>query len=158
MRLVLETLGRVRLTQVGARAVGKATELLGLMAEYAQERRQFGQSISQFQLIQEMIADSTIEVNAARLMVLRAAWEIDQGRDARDWISMVKVHAAETLGRVADRAVQVFGGMGYCKDLPIERLYRDSRIYRIFDGTSEIHRTLVARGVLKKGASLFDIG
>ena len=158
MRLVLETLGRVRLTQVGARAVGKATELLRLMAEYAQERRQFNQAISQFQLIQEMIADSVIEINAARLLVLRAAWEIDQGRDARDWISMVKVHAAETLGRVADRAVQVFGGMGYCKDLPIERLYRDSRIYRIFDGTSEIHRTLVARGVLKKGASLFDIG
>ena len=158
MRLVLETLGRVRLTQVGARAVGKATKLLRLMAEYAQERRQFNQAISQFQLIQEMIADSVIEINAARLLLLRAAWEIDQGRDARDWISMVKVQAAETLGRVADRAVQVFGGMGYCKDLPIERLYRDSRIYRIFDGTSEIHRTLVARGVLKKGASLFDVG
>ncbi len=92
-----------------------------------------------------MIADSTIEVNAARLMLLRAAYEIDEGRDARDWISMVKVHAAETLGRVADRAVQVFGGMGYCKDLPIEQLYRDSRIYRIFDGTSEIHRIVVAR-------------
>jgi acyl-CoA dehydrogenase len=151
-------LGRVRLTQVGARAVGKATKLLSLMTEYAQERRQFGQPISQFQLIQEMLVDSTIEINAARLMLLRAAWEIDQGRDARDWISMVKVQAAETLGRVADRAVQVFGGMGYCKDLPIERLYRDSRIYRIFDGTSEIHRILVARGVLKKGASLFDIG
>ena len=130
MRLVLETLGRVRLTQVGARAVGKATKLLGMMTEYAKERRQFGQPIGHFQLIQEMIADSTIEVNAARLMLLRAAYEIDEGRDARDWISMVKVHAAETLGRVADRAVQVFGGMGYCKELPIEQLYRDARIYR----------------------------
>ena len=158
MRLVLETLGRVRLTQVGARAVGKATKLLGMMTEYAKERCQFGQPIGHFQLIQEMIADSAIEVNAARLMLLRAAYEIDEGRDARDWISMVKVHAAETLGRVADRAVQVFGGMGYCKDLPIEQLYRDSRIYRIFDGTSEIHRTIIARSVLKRGASLFDIG
>ncbi len=157
MRLVLETLGRVRLTQVGARAVGKATKLLNLMSRYVQERRQFGQPIGQFQLIQEMIADSTIEVNAARLLMLRAAWEIDQGKDARDWISMVKVHAAETLGRVADRAVQVFGGMGYCREMPIERLYRDSRIYRIFDGTSEIHRTLVARGVAKRGETLFDI-
>ena len=73
-------------------------------------------------------------------MLLRAAWEIDQGRDARDWISMVKIEASEMLGRVADRAVQVFGGMGYCKEMPIERLYRDARIYRIFDGTSEIHR------------------
>jgi acyl-CoA dehydrogenase len=158
MRLVLETLGRVRLTQVGARAVGKATKLLGMMTDYAKERCQFGQPIGHFQLIQEMIADSTIEVNAARLMLLRAAYEIDEGRDARDWISMVKVHAAETLGRVADRAVQVFGGMGYCKDLPVEQLYRDARIYRIFDGTSEIHRTVIARNVLKKGASLFDIG
>ena len=63
-----------------------------------------------------------IEINAARLMVLRAAWEIDEGRDARDWISMVKIEAAETLGRVADRAVQIFGGMGYCSEMPIERL------------------------------------
>lgn len=157
MRLVLETLGRVRLTQVGARAIGKATHLLNLMTNYANERRQFGAPIGTFQLIQEMIADSAIEINAARLMLLRAAWEIDQGRESRDWISMVKVHAAETLGRVADRAVQVFGGMGYCRDLPIERLYRDARIYRIFDGTSEIHRTLVARSVLKKGAPLFDV-
>lgn len=158
MRLVLETLGRVRLTQVGARAVGKATKLLNLMTEHAKDRSQFGQPIAQFQLIQEMIADSTIEINRARLLLLRAAWEIDQGRDAREWISMVKIDAAETLGRVADRAVQVFGGMGYCRDLSIERLYRDSRIYRIFDGTSEIHRILVARGVIKKGAALFDIG
>lgn len=156
-RLVLETLGRVRLYQVCARAVGKATKLLNLMTNYANERKQFGQPIGQFQLIQEMIADSTIEINAARLLVLRTAWEIDQGRDAREWISMAKVYAAETLGRVADRAVQVFGGMGYCKDLPVERLYRDARIYRIYDGTSEIHRIVTARGVLKKGAALFDI-
>jgi acyl-CoA dehydrogenase len=91
-------------------------------------------------------------------MVLRAAWEIDQGNDARDWISMVKVQAAETLGRVVDRAVQIFGGMGFCKDLPIERYYRDARVARIFDGTSEIHRGLVARAALKTGPALFDIG
>jgi acyl-CoA dehydrogenase len=157
MRLILETLGRVRLAQCGARAVGKATKMLEMMVNYANERVQFGQPIGHFQLIQEMIADSAIEINAARFLMLRAAYEIDMGRDARDWISMVKVHACEMLGRVADRAVQVFGGMGYCKDLPIEMLYRDSRIYRIFDGTSEIHRIVVARDVLKKGAALFDI-
>lgn len=156
-KLVLETLGRVRLGQVGARAVGKSAKLLELMTNYANERKQFGQTIGQFQLIQQMIADSAIEINAARYLLYRAAWEIDQGRDAREWIPMVKVHAAETLGRVADRAVQVFGGMGWCKDLPIERLYRDARIYRIYDGTSEIHRTVVAREVLKKGAALFDV-
>jgi len=156
-RLVLETLGRVRLTQVGARAIGKATRLLEMMVNYANERQQFGQKIGDFQLIQELIADSVIEVNAARLMLLRAAWDLDQGRDARDWISMVKIQAAETLGCVADRAVQVFGGMGYCEDVPVARMYRDSRIYRIFDGTSEIHRTVVARRTLKVGSPVFDL-
>jgi acyl-CoA dehydrogenase len=158
LAIAYSTLGRVRLGQVGARAVGKASRLLKLMTDYANERHQFGKAIGQFQMIQQMIADSVIEVNAARLMLLRAAWEIDQGRDARDWISMVKIEAAETLGRVADRAVQVFGGMGYCSEMPIERLYRDSRIYRIFDGTSEIHRTVVAKSALKRGAALWDIG
>ena len=158
LALAYSTLGRVRLGQVGARAVGKACRLLKLMTDYAHERHQFGKAIGQFQMIQQMIADSVIEVNAARLMLLRAAWEIDQGRDARDWISMVKIEAAETLGRVADRAVQVFGGMGYCAEMPIERLYRDARIYRIFDGTSEIHRTVVAKSALKHGAPLWDIG
>jgi acyl-CoA dehydrogenase len=158
MKLILETLGRVRLAQVAARAVGKAAHVLALANTYAQERKQFGKSIGDFQFIQQFIADSVIEINAARYMVLRAAWEIDQGNDARDWISMVKVQAAETLGRVVDRAVQIFGGMGFCKDVPIERYYRDARIFRIFDGTSEIHRGLVARATLKKGAALFDIG
>ena len=112
LRIALETLGRVRLAQVGARAVGKATHALNLMIQYARDRRQFGKPLGDFQMVQGMIADSVIEVNAARLLLHRAAWEIDQGRDARDWISMVKVHAAETLGRVTDRAVQVYGGMG----------------------------------------------
>jgi acyl-CoA dehydrogenase len=158
LAIAYSTLGRVRLAQVGARAIGKACRLATLMTGYASERKQFGKSIGEFQMIQQMIADSVIEINAARLMLLRAAWEIDQGRDARDWISMVKIEAAETLGRVADRAVQVFGGMGYCSEMPIERLYRDARIYRIFDGTSEIHRGVVARGALKRGAALWDIG
>jgi acyl-CoA dehydrogenase len=158
LAIAYSTLGRVRLAQVGARAIGKASRLATLMTDYANERKQFGSAIGEFQMIQQMIADSVIEINAARLMLLRAAWEIDQGRNARDWISMVKIEAAETLGRVADRAVQVFGGMGYCKEMPIERLYRDARIYRIFDGTSEIHRTVVARSALKHGAPLWDIG
>jgi acyl-CoA dehydrogenase len=157
LRLALTTLGRVRLAQIGARAVGKATRLLSLATDYARERRQFGQAIGEFQLIQQMLADSAIEINTARLLLLRAAWEIDQGREAREWISMVKIDAAEMLGRVADRAVQIFGGLGYAKDLPIERLYRDARIFRIFDGTSEIHRLVVARGLLKHGAALFDV-
>ncbi len=153
----LAVLGRVRLAQVGARAVGKASHVLNLMVEYAGQRKQFGKSIAEFQLVQQMLADSVIEINSARLMVWHAAWMIDQGLDARDVIAMVKVQAAETLGRVTDRAVQVFGGMGFCKELPIERYYRDARIYRIFDGTSEIHRTVIARSVSKRGRALFDV-
>lgn len=158
LALAYSTLGRVRLAQVGARAIGKACRLMTMMTDYANDRKQFGKPIGDFQMIQQMIADSVVDINGARLMLLRAAWEIDQGRDARDWISMVKIEAAETLGRVADRAVQVFGGMGYCRELPVERLYRDARIFRIFDGTSEIHRTVVARSALKGGAALWDIG
>jgi acyl-CoA dehydrogenase len=151
----LETLGRIRLAQVGARAVGKATRILDMMTDHARERRQFGRPIGENQLIQQLLADSAIEINAARLLLLQAAAEVDQGRDARERISMVKVYAAEMLGRVADRAVQVFGGMGYCKDLPIERFYRDARVFRIFDGTSEIHRSVIARSMLKHGSARF---
>jgi acyl-CoA dehydrogenase len=150
-----ETLGRIRLAHIGARAVGKATRLLDMMTQYAIARRQFGRPIGEQQLIQQLLADSAIEINAARLLVLQTAFEIDQGRDARERISMVKVYASEMLGRVADRAVQVHGGMGYCKDLAVERFYRDARIFRIFDGTSEIHRTIVARAMLRHGALRF---
>jgi acyl-CoA dehydrogenase len=153
----LAVLGRVRLAQIGARSVGKATAILNLALDHARERRQFGQALGEFQMVQQMLADSAIEINAARLALLQTAWLIDRGQDPRAQISMVKVQASETLGRVADRAVQVFGGLGYCKDLPIERYYRDARIYRIFDGASEIHRGVVARALMKQGAGLFDL-
>ncbi|WP_345796381.1 acyl-CoA dehydrogenase family protein [Castellaniella sp. MT123] len=152
---ILQTLGRVRLAQVCARAVGKATRLLNLMVSYANERKQFGQAIGDFQMIQQMLADSAIEINAARWMVWDAAQDIDNGKDPREKISMAKVYASEMLGRVADRAVQVYGGMGYCADLPVERLYRDARIFRIFDGTSEVHRSVVARALRKQGEVLY---
>jgi acyl-CoA dehydrogenase len=156
-KLAMGALNVVRLAQVGARAVGKATHVCELMLNWANERKQFGTKIGDFQMVQQMIADSVIEINAARWMVYHAAWMLDQGMDAREQIAMVKVHAAETLGRVVDRAVQVFGGMGYCKELCIERYYRDARIYRIYDGTSEIHRGVIAKSALKKGAALFDV-
>lgn len=156
-KLAMGALNVVRLAQVGARAVGKASHVCEMMVGYANDRKQFGQRIGDFQMVQQMLADSVIEINASRWMVYHAAWMLDQGMDAREQIAMVKVHAAETLGRVVDRAVQVFGGMGFCKELPIERYYRDSRIYRIFDGTSEIHRGVIAKSAMKKGAALFDV-
>ena len=156
-KLAMGALNVVRLAQVGARAVGKASHVLALVVDYVNERKQFGQRIGDFQMVQQQIADSVIEINAARWMVYQAAWMLDQGFDAREQIAMVKVFAAETLGKVVDRAVQLFGGMGFCKELPIERYYRDARVYRIFDGTSEIHRTVVAKMAMKKGAVLFDV-
>ncbi|WP_321801181.1 acyl-CoA dehydrogenase [Caballeronia sp. J97] len=156
-RLAMNMLGRVRLALIGARGIGKATHVLEMMIGYAGDRRQFGTRIGDFQMIQQLIADSVMEINAARLMLLNTASMMDAGQDARDWISMVKVQASETLGRVVDRAVQVFGGMGFCKELAIERYYRDARVYRIFDGTSEIHRGIIARNAMKRGAALFDL-
>jgi len=156
-KLAMGALNVVRLAQVGARAVGKASHVLELMVDYANQRKQFGQKIGDFQMVQQQLADSVIEINAARWLVYQAAWMLDQGFDAREQIAMVKVFAAEMLGKVVDRAVQIFGGMGFCKELPIERYYRDARVYRIFDGTSEIHRTVVAKMAMKKGAVLFDV-
>ena len=156
-KLAMGALNVVRLAQVGARAVGKASHVCERMLAHANDRRQFNARIGDFQMVQKMLADSVIDINAARWMVYHAAWMLDQGHDARDQIAMVKVHAAEMLGRVVDRAVQVFGGMGYCQQLPIERYYRDARIYRIFDGTSEIHRGVIARSALRQGAALFDL-
>ncbi len=156
-KLAMGALNVVRLAQVGARAVGKASHVLELMVDYANQRKQFGQKIGDFQIVQQQLPDSVLGMTAARWMVYQAAWMLDQGFDAREQIAMVKVFAAETLGKVVDRAVQVFGGMGFCKELPIERYYRDARVYRIFDGTSEIHRTVVAKMAMKKGAVLFDV-
>ena len=105
--------------------------------------------------IQQLLADSAIEINAARLLLLQAAAEIDpRPRRARAHLDGEGL-CRRDAGRVADRAVQVFGGMGYCKDLPIERFYRDARIFRIFDGTSEIHCTVIARAMLKHGVARF---
>ena len=157
LKLALETLGRVRLAQIGARAIGKATRILDLTIEHARQRKQFGSPIGEFQMIQKMLADSAMEIKAARLALYATACSIDRGNEAREEISMVKVQAAETLGRVVDRAVQIFGGSGYAKGLPIERYYRDARIYRIFDGTSEIHRSVIAKALLKGAPQLYDL-
>ena len=153
-RLIMSSVSAIRLGHIGARCVGMASRVLEMMRTYATERRQFGQPIGDFQMVQQMIADSAAEIFATRMMVLNTAWEIDQGLDPRDKVSMVKFTASEMLGRVADRGIQLFGGAGYSKDLPLERIYRDARVTRIYDGTSEIHRMLVARGVMKHGLPL----
>ena len=157
LKLALATLGRVRLAQVSARAVGRSGMILDSCLRYSKDRRQFGSAIGEFQMIQHMLADSAMEINACRLALWQTASRIDAGEEARGAISMLKVQASEMLGRVVDRAVQIYGGAGYCCDLPIERYYRDARIARIYDGTSEIHRMVMARQMMKGDVGLFDI-
>ena len=157
LKLALATLGRVRLAQVSARAVGRSSMILDSCLRYSRDRRQFGSPIGEFQMIQHMLADSAMEINACRLALWQTASRIDAGEEARGAISMLKVQASEMLGRVVDRAVQIYGGAGYCCDLPIERYYRDARIARIYDGTSEIHRMVMARQMMKGDVGLFDI-
>lgn len=156
LKLALSVLGRVRLAQVAARAVGKSTKILNMTLDHARERHQFGQAIGEFQMVQQMLADSAMEINATRMALWECAWQLDAGMDPRTKISALKVQASELLGRVVDRAVQIFGGMGFSKDLPIERYYRDARIYRIFDGASEIHRGVIAKSLLKGGTAMYD--
>ncbi len=157
LKLALATLGRVRLAQVVARSIGKATLVMDQCLDYARERRQFGAPIGDFQMIQQMLADSAMEINATRLALWHTASRLDAGEEVRGSISMMKVQAAEMMGRVVDRAVQIFGGAGYCRDLPIERYYRDARIYRIYDGTSEIHRAVLAKQMMRGDSSVYDI-
>ena len=157
LKLALATLGRVRLAQVVARSIGKATLVMDQCLDYARERRQFGAPIGDFQMVQQMLADSAMEINATRLALWHTASRLDVGEEVRGSISMMKVQAAEMMGRVVDRAVQIFGGSGYCRDLPIERYYRDARIYRIYDGTSEIHRAVLAKQMMRGDSSVYDI-
>ena len=153
-KLMLESISAIRLGHIGARCAGMGQRVLEMMRRHAGTRRQFGSPIGDYQMIQKMIADSAIDIFATRSMVLNCAADVDRGQDRRDKVSMIKVFASEMLGRVADRGIQVFGGYGYTKELPLERIYRDARVTRIYDGTSEIHRMLIARSVIKNGLSI----
>lgn len=142
--------GRVGLA---ARAVGSAEKLIELSASYAQERKQFGKPIADNQAIQWMLADMATETEAARMLMMKAAHMIDDGKKAIKEASMAKLYASEVFNRVADKAVQIHGGMGYVADYPVERFYRDARITKIYEGTSEVQRMLIARHVLSENAN-----
>jgi len=126
-----------------------AERLIRECVTYARERKQFGQAIGEFQLIQAMLADSRTETFAARAMVLEAARKRDAGENVTMEAACAKYFASEMVGRVADRAVQIFGGAGYVADYGIERFYRDVRIFRIYEGTSQIQQIVIARNMLK---------
>lgn len=150
-RVAMQVLDRGRL-HISAVCVGVAERLIEECVRYAAERKQFGQPIASFQMIQAMLADSRTETNAARAMVLEAARKRDAGGDVTMDAACAKVFASEMVGRVADRAVQIFGGSGYVADHGIERFYRDVRIFRLYEGTSEIQRIIIAREMMKQGS------
>jgi acyl-CoA dehydrogenase len=139
-------IGRVSLS---AGAVGTSQHLLELGIAHAKRRKQFGQPIAANQAIQWMLADSAVEIHAARLMVYDAAAKLDRGMRVSREAAMVKVYASELANRVADRMLQIHGGMGYMKDSPVERAYRDARILRIYEGTSEVQRMIIAEELLR---------
>jgi len=148
--VAMKTLDAGRLG-LGAATLGAAKELLELSAKYAKERKQFDVPIAQFEAIQFMLAEMATLVYAMDSIVYRTAAAYDAGKSISREAAIVKLFCSESLDKVADFAVQIHGGMGYSRELPIERYYRDSRINRIFEGTNEIQKIVISREVLKKG-------
>jgi acyl-CoA dehydrogenase len=139
--------GRIHIAAI---CVGVAERMLRDALNYALERKQFGQPIAEFQLVQAMLADSKAEVYAARCMVLDAARQRDEGHNVSIQASCCKLFASEMCGRVADRAVQIFGGAGYLSEYSIERFYRDVRLFRLYEGTSQIMQIVIARNMIRE--------
>ncbi|MGW8374890.1 acyl-CoA dehydrogenase family protein [Streptomyces sp. ODS28] len=146
--LMGEWLGASRL-QVAATSVGRARRVLDMTLQWAAEREQFGQPVGRFQGVSFPLADMATELEAAELLTLRAAWKQDQGTMTDRDAAMAKLYASEALGRITDQALQTFGGMGLMAELPIERYWRDARVERIWDGTSEIQRHIISRSLLR---------
>jgi len=134
---------------VAAFAVGRARRAFDLALDWAAERKQFGQQIGKFQGVSFKLADMITDIDAADLLTVSAAWQLDQGMDANRAISQAKLFATEMLARVTDEAIQIHGGMGLMSDLPLERFWRDARVERIWDGTSEIQRHIISRELLR---------
>ncbi len=147
-QLGMEWIGKGRYL-IPARAIGAAERLLQMAIDYANTRETFGRPIGTNQAIQWMIADSEAELEQARWVVYHAAWTVDQGRDARHASSLAKLTGATMANHVVDRALQIHGGMGYTRELPIERWYREARLWRIFEGTDEMQRLIISRDLLR---------
>ncbi|MDG4769883.1 acyl-CoA dehydrogenase family protein [Solwaraspora sp. WMMD792] len=147
-RLGMEWIGKGRYT-IPSHAVGIAERALRMAIDHATTRHTFGRPIGDNQAISWMIADSETELEAARWLILRAAWTVDAGLDPRHASSMAKLYGAGMVNRVVDRVLQIHGGMGYTRELPIERWYRLVRLYRIFEGTDEMQRLIIARDLLR---------
>ncbi|HEX4336492.1 MAG TPA: acyl-CoA dehydrogenase family protein [Polyangiaceae bacterium] len=145
-KAAMQVLDRGRL-HISAVCVGVAERLISDSVRYSNQRKQFGKPISDFQLIQAMLADSYTEALAAKCMVLETARKRDLGKDVNMDAAACKMYASEMVGRVADRAVQIYGGAGYIADYGIERFYRDVRLFRLYEGTTQIQQIVIARGL-----------
>jgi acyl-CoA dehydrogenase len=152
-KAAMQVLDRGRL-HISAVCVGVAERLISDSVRYANQRKQFGKPISDFQLIQAMLADSYAERLAAKCMVLETARRRDQGADVSVDSAACKMYASEMVGRVADRAVQIYGGAGYIADYGIERFYRDVRLFRLYEGTTQIQQIVIARGMIRGDGAL----
>ena len=141
-------LGATRL-QVAATCLGRAERAFAHAVEWAASRRQFGAPIGRNQGISFQLADMATEIKASELMLLEAGWKYDQGTATDQDMAMVKLKATETLAFVADAAIQIHGGMGLMEELPLERIWRDARVERIWEGTSEIQRHIISRALLR---------
>ncbi|MER6511884.1 acyl-CoA dehydrogenase family protein [Nonomuraea sp. NPDC001636] len=155
--LAMQWIGQGRY-MIPARAIGSAERMLQMAIDYAKIRKSMGRTISEYQAIQWMIADSQVEIEAAKWLTLHAAWQVQQGMDARHASSIAKLNGAVMANQVVDRVLQIHGGMGYTKELPVERWYRELRLLRIFEGTDEIQRRTIARNLIKGHARLGLIG
>ncbi len=152
-KTAMKVLDRARLN-IASVCVGVAQRLLNESLLYARQRKQFGQAINSFQLIQAMLADSKTEIYAARSMVLDAARLRDEGKNITMEASCCKLYASEMVGRVADRAVQIHGGAGYMQEYAVERLYRDVRLFRIYEGTSQIQQLVIAKHLIRENKTV----
>ena len=144
--------------QIAANCLGASIRAFELAEAWARERKQFGRALFDFQAIEFMLADMAVEIMAAKSMIYRVAWEIDQGADRKvvhARASAIKLYASEMAGRVLDKAVQIFGGRGYMRENPVERLNRDVRVDRIWEGTSEIQRVIIGGQIRKRGTNIF---
>jgi acyl-CoA dehydrogenase len=151
LALAQARLGPARLAHA-MRWIGVAQRAIDMATARALEREAFGKPLADHQAVQWMLADSAIQLYAARLMVLHAAFKLENGLDVRQEVAFVKVYVSEALGDIVDRAIQIHGSLGYSGDLPLERFYRDARAARIYDGPSEVHRMVIARTLLKAAA------
>jgi acyl-CoA dehydrogenase len=151
-KTAMKVLDRGRI-HIAAVSLGQADRLIEMSLRYAMERKQFGQPIANFQLVQAMLADSKVDMLTTEALMRSVAAKFDAGEQVSLECAALKYHASEAVGRIADRAVQIHGGAGYMAEYKVERFYRDVRLFRIYEGTSQIQQTIIAKQMMRQASS-----